>query len=133
MRPAFVMTATCLLFSAMLCACATDEAGGRRQRMTGLSADAQKVVEEAQANGSSEGEKVSLDATITRYQSRSVKLVDDDTKETKIICKYMKATGTRFGQKVCATPEEWEEMRENGKKSAQNIQRTMTNQVCPSC
>ncbi|MCA8890115.1 MAG: hypothetical protein KDA46_14870 [Parvularculaceae bacterium] len=68
-------------------------------------------------------EKVSLDKSIDEYGE--VTLLDDETGEEKLVCKYEKVTGSRFGTKVCATPKQWEQRRLDSRKEAEKTQRNM--------
>jgi hypothetical protein len=103
--------------------------GGSSQKMAGLSADAQKIVEEAGGTDPN-GEKASLDASIQKY--RTVKLKDEETGKVRIICKRVRQPGTLFETKVCTTKEEWDAARQEAKDKTDGIQRNMDSR-CPVC
>jgi hypothetical protein len=71
----------------------------------------------------STGEKVSLDKSLDEHGTMT--LLDDETGEEKMICKYTKTTGTRFGKKVCATPKEWEQKRKDSQEELARTQRNL--------
>lgn len=112
-----------LLIAAFACCgvVACTATGGSKQ-MAGLSADAQKAVEESGASASA-GEKMSLDEATDKY--RTVTLVDDKTGKPKVICKRVKQPGTLFETKVCSTKEEWDAARRESKDKTDGIQRNM--------
>jgi len=84
---------------------------------------------EVKAQDAADGQdKVSLDASLEEYGKMT--LLDDETGEEKIICKYEKTTGSRFGRKICATPREWEQKRIDSQENARKTQRNM-NAGCP--
>ncbi len=101
--------------------------------MGGMSADAQKLAEDAQKKQRCRWRKVSLDAAMDRYRYHSVKLMDDERGETKIICKWLIPKGTKFAQKICRTKEEWTETRSWSQRNERDIQRDNTNAKCPGC
>jgi len=83
----------------------------------------------AAVKAESTGEKVSLNNSLEEHGEMT--LLDDETGEEKMICKYMKTTGSRFGNKVCATPKEWEQKRIDSQENVRKTQRNM-NAGCPS-
>lgn len=46
-----------------------------------------------------------------------------DAKENKRVCKHIKATGTRFGSRVCKSQKEWDQERRDSQDAANDIQR----------
>ena len=83
----------------------------------------------AEAKEAQTGDKVSLNKSLDEYGKMT--LLDDETGEEKIICKYEKVTGSRFGKKVCATPREWEQKRVDSQENVRKTQRNM-NAGCPA-
>jgi hypothetical protein len=83
----------------------------------------------AAVKAESTGEKVSLDKSLEEHGTMT--LLDDKTGEEKMVCKYMKTTGSRFGKKVCATPREWEQKRIDSQENVRKTQRNMDAR-CPS-
>lgn len=110
----------------LMAACATTE---KSPRIAGLSADAQKVVEESGAAPSTD-EKTSLDASLDRY--RTVTIVDEKSGKPRVICKRVRQPGTLFEKKICYTKEEWDVARQQAKENTDGIQRKMDAR-CPVC
>jgi hypothetical protein len=71
----------------------------------------------------STGEKVSLNKSLEEHGTMT--LLDDETGEEKLVCKYIATTGTRFGRKICATPKEWEQKRKDSQEEVEKTQRNM--------
>jgi len=46
----------------------------------------------------------------------------EEKKTTKLICRKIKPTGSRFGERVCMRPEQWEKYAGHGKKETERIQ-----------
>lgn len=67
-------------------------------------------------------------------EHEKVTLVDDDTGETKLVCRRIKPrTGTRLGtRKLCATRKQWREQEVEAQKELDRTQRNM-NAACPTC
>lgn len=110
------------LATAMLCAgCATTGTDGQSQLAAGESAPATE-----------NQEKQSLTKMLD--ENEKVTLVDDDTGETKLVCRRIKPrTGTRLGtRKLCATKKQWREQEVAAQKELDKTQRTM-NAKCPQC
>lgn len=101
--------------------CATAEQDAAR-----IAANEQRL---AEAKAETGDEKVSLSKSLDEYGEMT--LLDDDTGETKLICKYEKVTGSRFGKKICATPEEWENRRKGSREELAKTQRNMDAR-CPN-
>lgn len=111
-----------LLATTLLCVgCATTGIEGRSQLAAG---------EPAPIAG--QEEKQSLDKLLDENQK--VTLVDDETGETKLVCRRMKPrTGTRLGdRKLCATKKQWRETEIEAQKELDKTQRNM-NAACPTC
>jgi len=104
----------------VLAGCATAERNAAR--------DAENMERLSAAKAETGDEKVSLNESLEEYGKMT--LLDDETGEEKIVCKYIKQTGTRFGKKVCATPFEWEQKRKESRRQVEGIQRNM-NAKCP--
>lgn len=87
---------------------------------------------EAEAAAEGESEKQSLDAMLDEHEK--VTLLDDDTGETRLICRRVEArTGSRLGsRKLCATRKEWREREQIAKQEIDRQQRSM-DASCPSC
>ena len=62
-----------------------------------------------------------------KYRSTPLRVVDDETGKTLIICKWITPKGTRFPKKVCATKEEFDAMREANRKEIEDWERSLTN------
>ncbi|MCB2112951.1 MAG: hypothetical protein KDD85_05310 [Parvularculaceae bacterium] len=105
----------------LLAGCATAEQTAARQEADQQRLALVKAQDEAQAL--EDGEKVSLDASLEEHGKMT--LLDDETGEEKLICKYEKMTGSRFGRKVCATPREWEQKRIDSQENVRKTQRNM--------
>lgn len=45
-----------------------------------------------------------------------------EEKTTKLVCRKIKPTGSRFGERVCMRPEQWEKYAGHGKKELERIQ-----------
>ena len=45
----------------------------------------------------------------------------EEEKSTKLICRKIKPTGSRFGERVCMRPEQWEKYAGHGKKELERI------------
>ena len=45
-----------------------------------------------------------------------------EEKTTKLICRKIKPTGSRFGERVCMRPEQWEKYAGHGKREIERIQ-----------
>ncbi len=104
-----------LFAGALVAGCATAEQTAAReaatqQRLAAVKAEAGE-------------EKVSLNASLEEYGKMT--LLDDETGEEKIICKYQRVTGSRFGKKTCATPREWEQLRRDSRENTEETQRNM--------
>lgn len=69
----------------------------------------------SEASGSSEA-----DASSDEKAAEEEKVADRDN---KVICKHIARTGTRFGEKICATRKEWEQMRRDSQESVSDAQR----------
>lgn len=95
---------------------------------TGSQNQLQAATEEPAASG----EKQSLDKMLD--ENERVTLVDDETGETKLICRRVQPeTGTRLGsRKVCATKKQWDEMRVQSQDELDKAQRNM-DASCPTC
>jgi len=112
-----------LCASALFVGCSTAE------QSEASKATAQQRLTEVQAQDAADGQdKVSLDASLEEYGKMT--LLDDETGEEKIICKYQRVTGSRFGKKTCATPREWEQLRRDSRENTEKTQRNM-NAGCP--
>jgi hypothetical protein len=46
----------------------------------------------------------------------------EEEKTTKLICRKIKPTGSRFGERICMRPEQWEKYAGHGKKELERIQ-----------
>lgn len=77
-------------------------------------------------------EKQSLDALLDEHER--VTLVDDDTGDTKLVCRRLKPrTGTRLGaRKLCATEKQWREREVLAKEQIDEAQRNM-DAKCRAC
>lgn len=117
-----------LVAALFVASCATT---GDSDRIPGLTADAQKAVEESGAEVTTgEGEKASLDASVQKY--RTVTLTDEKTGKPRVICKRVRQPGTLFETKVCSTKEEWDAARQEAKDQTDGIQRNMDSR-CAAC
>ncbi|HNS87165.1 MAG TPA: hypothetical protein PKH09_09700 [Parvularculaceae bacterium] len=112
---------TALSFSLLAAGCVTTE---RTEAYRAQSL--QRLADVKETNGD---QKASLNASLEEYGK--VTLLDDETGEEKIICKYEKTTGSRFGRKICATPREWDQKRIDSQENARKTQRSM-NARCPA-
>ena len=63
-------------------------------------------------------EKMSLDAAVDEFGK--VTLLDDETGKVKMVCKRVKQTGTRFGRKICGSPREWAQKKQDGRDGLQS-------------
>ena len=45
-----------------------------------------------------------------------------EEKSTKLVCRKIKPTGSRFGERVCMRPEQWEKYAGHGKREIDRIQ-----------
>lgn len=67
-------------------------------------------------------------------ENEKVTLVDDDTGDTRLVCRRIKPrTGTRLGsRKLCATEKQWRDREVLAKDEVDEVQRSM-NAKCPTC
>jgi hypothetical protein len=110
------------LAATLLCAgCATTGTQGLSQ-----------VAAAEPAPAAGQEEKQSLDKLLD--ENEKVTLVDDETGETKLVCRRIKPrTGTRLGdRKLCATKKQWRETEIVAQKELDKTQRNM-NAACPTC
>ena len=45
-----------------------------------------------------------------------------EEKSTRLVCRKIKPTGSRFGERVCMRPEQWEKYVGHGKRETERIQ-----------
>lgn len=116
------------LTAALIPACANVETPAT---LDGLSYQASKAVDAARADGqtlpSDPDQRVSLDKSMEKYRSSPMKIVDDETGEVLIICKWVTPMGTKFRKKVCAAREEFDAMRDANKKDTEDWKRSLNN------
>lgn len=69
--------------------------------------------------------KQSLDKLLDEHDK--VTLVDDETGETRLICRHLPVTGSRLGgEKVCATKKQWEDSKRESQENVGDTQRRIT-------
>lgn len=118
-----------VLASALCVACATTGTDGQSR----LAAAGDESAASADNTATEDGEKKqSLDKMLDEHDE--VTLVDDDTGETKLVCRRLEPRiGTRLGaRKVCATEKQWRDNELKAKGEVDKVQRNMDAR-CPTC
>lgn len=120
----FVMASFCV-------GCAATGTEGQSQ-MAAASAEEQGAVSEPGDVAAPDGaaapqeEKQSLDKMLDEHDT--VTLKDDETGETKLICKREPISGSRLaGRKVCATRKQWDDRRQESQENVGDLQRGLRN------
>lgn len=107
-----------ILSASLLCVgCVTTD--GQEQPDVALNASGQ------QASSDTDG-KQSLNELLDEHNR--VTLVDDDTGETRLICRKVKRSQGRFDHmKVCGTKKQWRDAKQEAEDEVDKMQRSLTN------
>jgi hypothetical protein len=50
-------------------------------------------------------------------------VAEDEQPEKKLVCRRIKPTGSRMGERICMRPEQWEKYAGHGQKTLDRVQR----------
>ena len=93
---------------------------------TGTDGQSQMAAAPVEETAAPQGEKQSLDKMLDEHDR--VELVDDETGETKLICKREPISGSRLaGRRVCATRKQWDDQRRESQENVGDVQRNLRN------